>query len=263
MPSAEYGTFGVKDFDKSMLSPINAYSCGNTLTYEWDMVDNFSAGDKVLDEDYTKENTADNAYRAMRAVQYCDMYGKATLCDIELYGDLQLSFAEIRALPEAPTTDPSNAVVKTDNSIVLLKDCREVIHFNYNLMQVTDSDTFVLSPFFFSDSKKNEAKIVILSEEVNKMSNGYISPNSILAENSTPTITANNGIITVDMSWIGNVPYELLFKAKSIVIMEKEQTAGTMQKFILAKNGSITDANWYFGAPNKDAIWNRENGNRQ
>ena len=391
------GTFGVKDFVKTVMSPINAYSCGNTLTYEWDMEDNFSAGDEVSEEVEPQNvpHVEDEAYRTMRAVQYCDKFGKSTLFDFALYGDLDFSPEQIRSLPNSPialnisskpptefdgtktpfsrnwlvkegtntTVSPidgqiyevisyklgtvqattwddnyptiayldqkilqqsgsaavdgdcvlfflqpmsditevilykrdSGSYVPTvlwDNSLgewqdpllvrwnetlekyetityetdenivvfgenaILLKDCREVLHFNYNLMQITDSDTFVLSPFFFSDDKANSAKLVLLSEEVNKMSNGYISTNAILGENANPTITITGNRINVEIAFPG-VSVEVIAAAKAVAIMEKDQS-GTMQKFIIAKNGKQQGDYWYFGTPKKDEIFTRK-----
>ena len=57
--------------------------------------------------------------------------------------------------------------------ICLLKDCREAISCNYNLQLATSSDTFVLSPFIFLPQKRN-IKVVLLTKEVNKLSDGYL-----------------------------------------------------------------------------------------
>ena len=405
---ANVGTFGDFELKKSILAPINAFSCGNTLTYEWDMEDNFSAGDEVSKEVKMDDNpTADNAYRTMRAVQYCDKYGKATLFDFSLYGDLSFTPEQVRALPNSPIdeiidddvidvridasqpnfshdwliddgdgtlitpeigktyqvvtfenlTATSNqyeanipddeaslitfldgiiynatgsaaqngnsvlllalspddelvsitlyhrengnyygaelwndtfgefqyyvwlkwnnqydgeyevlyprgltdAVVENSKSGILLKDSRETLHFNYNLIQITDSDRFVLSPFFFSNDK-GTIKIVALNEEVNKMSNGYINKAAVIAEEASPNITAVGKKITVDMSWVENLAPDVQARIKSIAIIE-DNNDGNNVRFILARNGlygiwwhGISD-NWYIGAPNRSRIF--------
>lgn len=397
------GTFGDFELKKSILSPINAFSCGNTLTYEWDMEDNFSAGDEVSKEvEMDDQPTADNAYRTMRAVQYCDKYGKATLFDFSLYGDLSFTPEQVRALPNSPIdeiiyddvidvridasqpnfshdwliddgdgtlitpeigktyqvvtfenlTATSNqyaanipddeaslitfldgiiynatgsaaqngnsvlllalspddelvsitlyhrengnyygaelwndtfgefqyyvwikwnnqydgeydviypigltdAVVENSKSGILLKDSRETLHFNYNLIQITDSDRFVLSPFFFSNDK-GTIKIVALNEEVNKMSNGYINKSAVIAEEASPNITAVGKKITVDMSWVENLAPDVQARINSIAIIE-DNNDGNNVRFILARNGwyGISD-NWYIGAPNRSRIF--------
>lgn len=201
-------TLGDPNFYVDVLSPINAYSSENTLTYEWDMTDNFSAGDKVVAVSPNQDETDTDkwAYRSLKAVQYTDIFGKAALFDFYILGDIPtLTTAEIQALPESPiiTNDPTqtNYVgnyeilagnVKEDDGdyngrgLGLLKDCREALSLNYNLQAITTSDTFVLSPFFYLPNKEN-VRIVLLSEEVNKLSNGYINTASII----TPLDTNN------------------------------------------------------------------------
>lgn len=193
-------TIGQKDTYIEVINPINAYSSYNTLTYEWSMVDNYSAGDKI---DRKKEY-----YYSLTAIQYTDIYGKAPLMDFYIIEDLPeamttaANFDEvIKDFPECPiktklddTTDTRTPItdvsvlasnVKTNDTnyngrgIGLLKDCREAISINYNLQFACSSDTFVLSPFIFSPNKK-EFKIVLLSEEVNKFSIGYISGSKVL-----------------------------------------------------------------------------------
>ena len=351
--------------------------------------------------------TADNAYRTMRAVQYCDKYGKSTLFDFALYGELSFTPEQVRALPNSPIeeivdidivdvridasqpnyshdwllddsdgtlitpelgkvyrvvqvdnavsshqyeanipddeaslttfldtiyynategTNPSdgdsvlifvlnpddeiirvslyhrdngvydeailwdttfggefdyftwlkwngkdeeyiavypqgttNSIVANSKSAILLKDSRETLHFNYNLIQITDSDRFVLSPFFFSNDK-GTIKIVALNEEVNKMSNGYINKAAVIAEEASPNITAVGKKITVDMSWVENLAPDVQARVKSIAIIE-DNNDGNNVRFILARNGlygiwwhGISD-NWYIGAPNKANVF--------
>ena len=95
---------GSNEFYKDVITPINAYSSENTLTYEWDMVDNFSAGNKVdLSGNTDGVETADNAYKSLKAVQYNDIFGKAPLMDFYLLKDLPTLTAEqIQNMPESP-----------------------------------------------------------------------------------------------------------------------------------------------------------------
>lgn len=187
-------TVGQANLYKEILSPINAYSSENTLTYEWDMVDNYSAGDKVI-------VTTKDAYNSLWAVPYTDIYGKAALFDFYILGNITaLTANEIKALPESPiatkadTGDGRTFVGNCDilatnvtqydtnfngRGIGLLKDCRERISINYNLQLATSSDTFVVSPFVFLPNK-DSVSIVLLSQEVNKISNGYIPISAII-----------------------------------------------------------------------------------
>ena len=106
--------------------------------------------------------------------------------------------AETMAFPESPISTKKNDTrpfignydilatnVKSYDTnfngrgIGLLKDCREAISVNYNLRLITESDQFVLSPFVFLPQKKN-VKLVLLSTEVNKLTNGYIDTGKII-----------------------------------------------------------------------------------
>lgn len=203
-------TVGQSSLYKEILNPINAYSSENTLTYEWDMEDNYSAGNKVI-------STTNSSYNSLWAVPYTDIYGRASLIDFYILGDIkiptnngetrELTTAEIMAMPESPIStkrtdtgkpfvgdmDILGTNVKTYDTnfngrgIGLLKDCREALSINFNLQLSTNSDTFVLSPYIFLPNKQN-IRIALLSEEVNKMSNGYIDNSSII----TPIDTNGN-----------------------------------------------------------------------
>lgn len=195
-------TVGQPNFYKEVLNPINAYSSENTLTYEWDMADNYSAGDKVVDVTPNSEINADErAYSSLRAVGYTDIYGRSALLDFYILrdiGNLGDTPSKIKELPESPIStklgdsrpfvgdyDILGTNVKSYNSdfngrgIGLLKDCREAMSINFNLQLATNSDTFVLSPYIYLPNKTN-VKIVLLAEEVNKLSGGYINNSAII-----------------------------------------------------------------------------------
>lgn len=186
-------TVGEKDTYIEVLSPLNAYSSENTLTYEWDMADNYSAGDKVIDTDKAE-------YNSLRAVGYTDIYGKAPLLDFYIIEDLNTppTASEIKAFPESPIStkqgetrpfigDYDILVTNVKNydtnfngrGIGLLKDCREAVSINFNLQMAVSSDTFVLSPYVYLPKKSN-LKLVLLADEVNKLSTGYIDNSTII-----------------------------------------------------------------------------------
>lgn len=204
-------TVGQKDFYVEIISPINAYSSENTLTYEYDMKDNYAAGDKVIDVPINDEIALDErAYKSLRAVGYTDIYGRASLMDFYILGNIGNSDptspsgfvpptpSEIEAFPESPidTKDQSTPnfignydILATNvrqfntdfngRGLGLLKDCREAMSNNYNLRMATSSDTFVLSPYVYLPKKSN-VRIVLLTDEVNKLSTGYIDNSKII-----------------------------------------------------------------------------------
>ena len=288
---------------KEVISPINAYSSENTLTYEWDMADNFSAGDKVVSTNQISygsylakqspisgtptTNTIDNgSYNSLWAVPYTDTYGKSALMDFFIIKDIDnINTTQIQALPESPVTAEGRYVgtytansfpsqndlnsylsfnihefdmlklvitetingqqvtnyykavailtnmggqaytliwnfVQTDENwkpenttyigdtdifatnekgyklelnnrgLSLLKDCREAISCNYNLQLISNSDTFVFSPFMFLPEKTN-VKVVLLANEVNKFTDGYIDNGEIITPLNTSDVSLN------------------------------------------------------------------------
>lgn len=89
-----------KDFSKVVITPCICYANGATLTIEWDMQDNFGAGDyqKDVSSEYAAlyknssylaqifssfgisySSTGETTFTTASSVQYCDMFGK---CDI-------------------------------------------------------------------------------------------------------------------------------------------------------------------------------------
>lgn len=105
---------GQADFYKEVILPVNAYSSQNTLTLSWDMVDNFSAGNKLLEQKYNEKESADTAYRAMQAVQYTDTFGRAMLFDFFLLEDEpNFSSDDILDLPNSPITAKFNSNTAT------------------------------------------------------------------------------------------------------------------------------------------------------
>lgn len=103
---------------KEILSPISAYSSQNTLTYAWDMLDNFSAGDNLSNTRYKDKQVSDNTYRALQAVQYTDTFGRASLLDYFVIKDLpDLTTEQVLKLPESPVTAKYNENTATKVSL--------------------------------------------------------------------------------------------------------------------------------------------------
>lgn len=129
-------TFGIADFYKECIFPLNAYSSMGTLTYEINTRDNFSAGDKVVEptgQQITGEDidAVDGAYKSLQAVQYTDKYGKATLFDFYILEKIDdLTTEEIQNLPECPFATRYTA--KTFSSITSAPTNRYLTNLFYN-----------------------------------------------------------------------------------------------------------------------------------
>jgi len=199
------GNFGDPSLYKEVLSTLNSYSSGNTLVFEWEMADNFSAGDQVSEVAVPDTNSIDGAYSTLKAVKYTDKYGKASLFDFFIFAaDFSRNAEAVRALPETHITAKQGSAnfignvdlfatdVKVNDTdyngrgLTLLKDCREKIAFNYNLIAITDSDTFITSPYLFAEEKTNPV-LVCLTEEINKFGNGTISTTAIFYQHTLST----------------------------------------------------------------------------
>jgi hypothetical protein len=103
----KYGTvLGNETFYKDVCHPISTYSIQNTLTMEWDMVDNFSAGDKVTPTTLSlePERLVDSAYSSLQPVKYTDAYGRSDLMDFIIINNFgnELSTEQVQNLPESP-----------------------------------------------------------------------------------------------------------------------------------------------------------------
>lgn len=201
---------GETDTYIEIINPVNVYSSGKTLTYSWDMIDNYSAGDRTV-------STEEEYYTSLNAVQYTDRYGKAALMDFYIINapntfptdeniqnfplspihtkaddtgklpiaDYNILATNVKEYYAAKTENgvTTNTYNYNDSGIALLKDNREEISINYNIHMVSDSDRFVISNNIFSNKKEirssaesgNKPYLVALDVEVNKLSNDVIS----------------------------------------------------------------------------------------
>lgn len=85
-PEAQSSTYHI-----DLMHPLSAYSMRNTLSFKWDMADNFSAGDRVNTTSHQVDPnnpTANTAYAELYPVQYTDKYGRADLFKFVLVDNL-------------------------------------------------------------------------------------------------------------------------------------------------------------------------------
>lgn len=222
-----------ENFSIDVCHPISTYSMENTLTMEWDMVDNFSAGDKVVETGksittngnlldsitgvlgesvvdiiYSGASEVDTAYNTLVPVQYCDANGRADLVDFAIVKEFEPSQEQTRELPENPidltTTDylfgnqePTDFGGNNSGDI-LLKDNREVVKLNYNLQMLTDSDRFVISAYMWQ-KEKTGIKLGLLKNEINKISNDTILNTDFVVEDIDFTASIVGETIEIDI----------------------------------------------------------------
>lgn len=261
-----------------MCHALNAYAIKNTLTMEWDMRDNFSAGDKVEVVNNPSITPTNSAYNKLIPVRYGDIFGRADLIDFAIIRDYDFNADEVRALPENPINleaHESDVLFgnqknirnygSNNSGIVLLKDNREAISPNYNLQMVTDSDRFVLSNYLWSENK-GTLHFALLIKEVNKLSNdtinqgdiwqtfpiiGYIGELTELRTNVPYGLYANISQLLSDKIRTGDDGDYFRRYVKAIAVYEYLETAVTNErKFVFARNldglgVNEKSQNWY------------------
>jgi hypothetical protein len=244
----------------SVLLPASTYSLENTLTIEWDMLDNFSAGEKVVPTESSIDGMRDKAYNLLEMVRYCDRYGRVDMFNFAILEDYNLSPSEVQNLPVNPIDIYSNSDKllfgdqnsdfyfeeneDTNKGIVLLKDNREQLCFNYNLQALTDSDRFVLSSYLWQQGKKN-LRLAVLGKEVNKISNATIEENMIV-KGDIPfwySVDEENKTIAVHIDTslsLGDVTSQQLAEAKAIAIYStdfiNDSALSSSKYFVIARN---------------------------
>ena len=132
----------------------------------------------------------------------------------------------------------------TNKGIVLLKDNREQLCFNYNLQALTDSDRFVLSSYMWQQNKSN-LRLALLGEEVNKISNATIEDRTIVMGDIpfTYTVDAENNTITVNIDLafsVEGVTSDQLAETKAIAIYStdfiNDSALSSSKYFVVARN---------------------------
>lgn len=180
--------------------PLLHFPTHDGIVFEWDMADNFKAGDFV---DTTlngelPDDPVDSAYLSMQPLRYCDVMGRADLFEFRLFNKTDWTFEEAQTAimgTEKPTVRQTVAGGGNDNvGIALDKDSREAISFNYQInflhkASEADVEDFITFPNLFGQ-KESELKMLLLSE-----------PQSLFNEN----INLSGAEVVAD-----NVTYELI-----------------------------------------------------
>ena len=118
-----------KDFSKVVVVPCMCYASGNTLTVEWDMQDNFGAGDNQIDvsSEYAAmyknssymaqvfstfgisySSTGETTFTTANSIQYCDVYGKCDIVNFFFVSsslDYSLVPSVIKSMPDVNVND--------------------------------------------------------------------------------------------------------------------------------------------------------------
>lgn len=225
-----------------VIVPLLHYPINSGIVFEWDMEDNFKAGDCV-DTDI-KESTfvdlVDDAYYAMQSVRYCDIMGRAELCSFNLFRKEDFSQEEIQSLPKGiykPSEDESFACVPITKLIALDKDCRESLSFNYqiNLLHKPDenNDDFIVFPNLFGN-KESDLYCCLLNREISLFDTGVdFSYDTLIRDKLKYQIVDNTEKNVIEIKFELSETIDLN-KVKSIVFYQIDE-AGERAVY-LAKN---------------------------
>lgn len=259
---------GAENFKKVFMLPCSVYSCKNTLSFECDTIDNFSAGDQVGAEKEPTDKTKYNgvAYRELLPYQYCDPMGRGDMFEFAVINPTFSGYDKIRKLPEC-VIDSRNewyfgnsellnyvrergTTISNKTGIVVMKDSREQLSFNYNLQMLTDSDRFVLSGYLWQLQKGNIG-LVLLNKEINKISNDTIPIENIVnysfggfsqytAPIQTEYLGGSNFEIKIKAMLESKFTAEEIENAKAIAIISNKVPYNSNQEqyFIMGRNVS-------------------------
>ena len=236
--------------------PLLHFPLKNGIVFEWDMVDNFKAGDFVDDHIYYGSATTDEAYLSMQPMRYVDIFGRADLFSFKLFNKTDWTPEQIQQLPQAVITvldADSVALVKGGDSfgIALEKDCREEISFNYQISLThktseADGDGYMTFANLFGE-KESALKMCFLNAPQSMFDeNINLTTAETIADNVQYTLTdEGNHSIKLTIT----EPDEInLGDVKAIALYEENQ-AGGKYAYIIKNVATLPDEDklqaWY------------------
>ena len=233
---------------KDVIVPLLHFPLRNAIVFEWDMDDNFKAGDAIDTSTSGSNGTVDDAYLSMLPVRYCDVMGKADLFNFRLFNKTDWTKAQAQRLPFAesgdfiPTEENSLFYLTDSLAIGLDKDNREALSFNYQINLLTsnddDKDAFVVFSNIFG-TKRDRLKMVFLNHAVSMFDETVeLSESSIVADNvQYSLIDSATQSIELKITEPENID---LSEVKSILLYDIDNN---MSYAYMAKNvGNLDDA---------------------
>lgn len=179
---------------KGVIVPLLHFPLRNAIVFEWDMDDNFKAGDSTDITVSGNNDDTDKAYFTLLPVRYCDVMGKADLFSFKLFNKTDWTHEQSQRLPFAEESDyipndKDSMFLLPDNlSIGLDKDNREALSFNYQINLLSsnkgdDINNFVTFSNIFG-RKESRLKMLLLNHTVSMFDETVdLSESSIVADN--------------------------------------------------------------------------------
>lgn len=215
---------------RAVIVPLLHFPMRNSIVFEWDMKDNFSANDAVIPSKLENYNT-------LQPVRYCDVMGRADLFCFKLFYKDDWKQNEIKRLPFAeegdfkPTVEESIFLLPNNLTIGLDKDNREALSFNYQINLLTEDNSFVTFPNLFGQ-KNGRLKMLLLNHSVSMFDETVdLSKTSIILDDVHYQLLDDpSGSIKVQITKPNNIDLSLV---KSVILYETEDN---LHYVYLAKN---------------------------
>lgn len=222
------------------------YPTRNGIIFEWDMEDNFKAGD-FIDAGLSGIKENGEAYVAQQSHRYVDVMGRVDLFSFRLFNKTNWTLEQAQQLPKAvyvPSESESDIYLPSPYTIGLDKDNREAISFNFqiNLLHratAQDSEDFITLSNLFGE-KESELKMCLLND-TQSMFNQDInaSLHSVLADNVQYSLIDNATLNAIEIRITEPTGVDLA-KVKAIALYE-ESEGGSRYAYII-KNVEKTPA---------------------
>ncbi len=187
-----------------VIVPLLHFPVHSGIVFEWDMEDNFKAGD-FIDTNVSKEN---GAYLAQQAMRYCDILGRADLMRFKLFYKADWTHSQAQQLPKAviaPTIAESVAAVQGNETtaIALDKDNREALSFNYQINLLhraseSNGEDFITFPNLFGP-KDSELYCALIDSTVSMFDENFsISAATRIADKVPYSFDNTNSYVKID-----------------------------------------------------------------
>lgn len=185
-----------------VIVPLLRFPKKDGLLFEYDMEDNFKAGD-YIDTTISGTNANESSYFAQQPVRYVDIMGRADLYQFKMFyrSKEQLDLDTTRSLlkaPFVPTDAESQVLLSGNKSIALDKDCREALSFNFQINLLDKDIEFVTFSNLFGD-KTSRLKLMLFSKSLGMFDQTInLTNGTILSENVTYQLVndeTNNQIV--------------------------------------------------------------------
>ena len=243
---------------RGVIVPVLHYPLKNSILFEWDMEDNFKAGDAVKIAIGEQKDNKKEAYYTMQSARYCDVFGGADLMQFTMFSKKNFSREEQQRLPFAEESNGNGQAdfIPQDSdrifgiggkyAIGLDKDNREAISGNLQLVLLNKSkenrNGFVFINTVFN--KKNaRLKLGLLNISVPLISQALeMTSSTMVVEDITYNLdNEDTGYIVIQIPKKQEKLNDIDFsKVKSLVWYDEEKN-GTKIPYIVKNLATVPD----------------------